>query len=154
MKNYVLGYIVNKDNNAIILLKKGKGRLHESCWNAIGGHVEDGETAIAAMTREGKEEAAFSGDWIHVGYIRGEAKDGPWTVFVYVARAKKEPHKEHDEITADWANNADEETPYWVTLGELNDLMVAPHVRALAYASLDKLNHPKICLVQLSEIHV
>ncbi len=61
MTEYVLGFLFNKvfdlRDKSVILIQKNKPSFMAGKLNGVGGHVEPGESATYAMTREFKEEA-------------------------------------------------------------------------------------------------
>lgn len=62
---YVAGFLFGQDENQIItrvlLIEKKRGPKHLiGRWNAIGGHIEDDESAAGAMDREFQEEVGYS----------------------------------------------------------------------------------------------
>lgn len=61
MINYVAGLLFNEDGSEVVLIHKQKPSWQKNRFNAIGGKVEEGETAIAAMHREFREETGVDG---------------------------------------------------------------------------------------------
>ena len=91
MKHYCLGFIFNPDQSEVALLKKRSSDAYNpDCWNGVGGRVEQGETAVEAMSRETLEETAVHIDpaqWHTVGCL----SDGSnYRVDVFVAATQVE----------------------------------------------------------------
>ena len=64
MKKYVAGFLFSEIGNHVILIEKQKPDWQKGKLNAIGGKIEEGESAIEAMRREFKEEAGLDiSDW-------------------------------------------------------------------------------------------
>ena len=65
MEHYVMGLVFNINHNKVLLIKKLKPNWMKGHWNGIGGHIEEGETAMEAMIRESEEECGHSYLWEH-----------------------------------------------------------------------------------------
>jgi len=64
MTEYCAGFLFDLDLRRVALVKKSKPAWMKDKWNAIGGHVEPGETPVQAMRREFLEEAGLDvSDW-------------------------------------------------------------------------------------------
>ena len=62
--HYVAGFMTFGDPARVLLVLKTKGpRVVVGTWNAIGGKVEDDETARFAIRREFAEETGIDLDW-------------------------------------------------------------------------------------------
>lgn len=69
MKGYTVGFVFNSDLTQVALVTKTHPDWQKGKLNGIGGKIEDGESALACMVREIKEEAGFvsrESDWTHV----------------------------------------------------------------------------------------
>jgi len=61
------------DFDLVYLIRKNRPEWQAGKLNGIGGHVEEGETAIDAMIRECAEETGILvTDWTHVCVMKGE----------------------------------------------------------------------------------
>src|SRR5579859_8091290 len=94
MINYVAGFLVDKINNIVCLIKKTKPEWQAGRYNAIGGKVEFGETPIDAMQREFYEEAGqWIKNWTHrvtlTGSMYPNDNESNWRVYFFVAFAAK-----------------------------------------------------------------
>lgn len=56
MQKYVCGLLFSPDREQVVLIQKLNPAWQRGKFNGVGGHVEPGETAIAAMSRECLEE--------------------------------------------------------------------------------------------------
>ena len=54
---YVNGFLFDPTLTYVVMLRKNKPPHQEGLLNGIGGKIDPGETALAAMTREFEEEA-------------------------------------------------------------------------------------------------
>jgi 8-oxo-dGTP diphosphatase len=59
---YVVGFMFNPAENAVLLLRKNRPTWQVGKLNGIGGRVEDGETPQQAMRRECVEEVGLDVD--------------------------------------------------------------------------------------------
>jgi 8-oxo-dGTP diphosphatase len=59
---YVVGFMFNSAENAVLLLRKNRPTWQEGKLNGIGGRVEDGEDVQQAMRREFLEETGLECD--------------------------------------------------------------------------------------------
>jgi 8-oxo-dGTP diphosphatase len=53
---YVLGFMFNADLTEVVLIHKSRPTWQAGLLNGIGGHIEMGESQLAAMVREFEEE--------------------------------------------------------------------------------------------------
>ena len=61
------------DFDFVYLIRKNKPEWQAGKLNGIGGHIEEGETALDAMIRECFEETgAYVTDWTHVCVMKGD----------------------------------------------------------------------------------
>lgn len=68
--HFVIGFVFF--GNFVLLIKKERPEWQKGKMNGIGGHVEDGETALQAMVREATEEAGpYIGGlkWVKKGFV-------------------------------------------------------------------------------------
>lgn len=82
MARYVLGFLFNDDLSQVTLIRKNKPEWQKGRWNGIGGKIEEGEEPLAAMEREGEEEANISPGWIAFGVLSGDG----WEIHLFWAR--------------------------------------------------------------------
>jgi 8-oxo-dGTP diphosphatase len=72
MQAYVAGFMFGPANR-VPLVRKLKPEWQNGLLNGIGGKIEAGETPLAAMRREWREETGNDhADWYHFVSIRGE----------------------------------------------------------------------------------
>lgn len=65
MKRYVAGFLFSEDFERVALIKKNRPDWQKGKLNGIGGHIEEPESPIEAMTREFLEETgATELEWI------------------------------------------------------------------------------------------
>ena len=71
--HFVVGFQFDENGRWVALIHKGRPEWQSGLWNGIGGHVERGETAKAAMEREFAEETGVSKldiRWKHFADLR------------------------------------------------------------------------------------
>jgi 8-oxo-dGTP pyrophosphatase MutT (NUDIX family) len=69
--NYVVGFAFDQ-YDAVTLINKQKPAWQKDKWNGVGGKIEEGEDAAAAMAREFFEETGMRTSppmWRHVGRL-------------------------------------------------------------------------------------
>ncbi len=103
--NYVVAFLFNQDMNKVWLIRKQKPEWQKGCLNGIGGKIEEGETAMAAMIRELKEESGgefTSDDLFLLGEMKGTNNDDTgFKVSVFTGTTdQKLVTKEVEEINA------------------------------------------------------
>lgn len=82
MKHYVLGFVFNRNQNKVLLIRKEKPSWQYGYWNGIGGKIDEKDLSpLEAMRRECTEEIGYEYDWEHC--ITFVCSGG--TVFVYRA---------------------------------------------------------------------
>lgn len=98
MKRLVVGFLID-ENNDVLMIQKNRPEWQAGFFNGIGGHVEDGESAKDAMTREMMEEANVKfEDWELMLTLEGT----DYFLYVYVGFA-------HDKINLlEWKSMTDE----------------------------------------------
>ena len=73
MDRYVVGFLFD-DKGYVALIRKNRPEWQRGRLNGIGGHIEDGESPEAAMSREFTEEAGVDNlTWRKFGIIKGSA---------------------------------------------------------------------------------
>lgn len=98
MTNYVVGLLFNKELSEVCLIRKNRPGWQAGKLNGVGGHVEDGESPAAAMTREFYEEAGIAiADWVPFARLDGGIGDGDWSVYMFYAISDESPHTKTDE---------------------------------------------------------
>lgn len=87
-QDYVLGFAFD-DTPRVALIKKNRPEWMAGKWNGIGGKIEVGEDATAAMVREFQEEAGVSSApevWTHFVTLEEPAA----RIFCFVVLATRE----------------------------------------------------------------
>jgi 8-oxo-dGTP diphosphatase len=69
------GLLFNPDRTHVVLIKKNRPDYMKGLWNVVGGHVKEGESSIAAMSREFKEETT-----VHLA--------NSWTLFAQLHKGR------------------------------------------------------------------
>ena len=59
-QRYVVGFMIDHEREHVALIRKNRPAWQEGKLNGIGGKVEPGESFIAAMCREFREETGLS----------------------------------------------------------------------------------------------
>lgn len=69
--HYVLGFLFSPERRFVLLIRKNRPSFLAGRLNGLGGSVEPGETALAAMVREVEEEAGIRVEsWHPVAVLR------------------------------------------------------------------------------------
>ena len=83
MLEYVVGFLHSEDKSLVVLIKKQRPKWQKGRLNGVGGHIEPGETPLAAMRREFKEEAGLTiADW----KLAVEITAAAWRVHFFTCR--------------------------------------------------------------------
>ena len=71
-------YLVLKDGNKILLLRRYNTGYEDGNYSLVAGHVEDGETFTECVIREAKEEAGviLKNEDLKVSHIMNRKKEG------------------------------------------------------------------------------
>jgi 8-oxo-dGTP diphosphatase len=88
---YVLGFAFTPEGS-VALIEKARPVWQAGRLNGIGGHREQGETAVMAMAREFKEEAGLTiepAKWRRVGFMRCDEK---WRCTVFTTTDERIRH--------------------------------------------------------------
>lgn len=73
MKKYVVGILIDKSYERVLLIRKRRPWWQDGRLNGVGGHIEEGESAYEAMCRECKEECNLEiYNWLELGTISDE----------------------------------------------------------------------------------
>lgn len=73
MKKYCLGFIFSPQLDQVYLITKKSPPWQAGFWNGLGGKLETGESPLAAMRREAREEAGHDSDtWRYLGRMCAE----------------------------------------------------------------------------------
>lgn len=60
---YVVGFLFSESGDQVILIEKRRPEWQAGRYNGVGGKIEPGESAAAAMAREGVEEIGVNPEW-------------------------------------------------------------------------------------------
>jgi len=73
MKDYVVGFRIDRESQKVLLIEKQKPEWQKGLYNGIGGKVEAGESPAKAMVREFEEETGMLvEDWEHTVLLFGK----------------------------------------------------------------------------------
>lgn len=91
----VLGFLMDGDEDQVLLVHKTSPRWQRGLLNGVGGKMEPGGTPLTAMEREWAEETgADPVRWRHFGSLTGDLDPGgdpdPWVVYCYRARVEED----------------------------------------------------------------
>lgn len=78
MQEYVCGFAIDRTASWVLLIKKNRPEFQKGKWNGIGGKIEPGETPIAAMVREFREECGVETtpeQWTHTITMHGQGDE-------------------------------------------------------------------------------
>lgn len=67
MINYCAGFMIDRERNEVLLIRKNRPTFQAGKWNGIGGKLELLESPVKAMVREFREETGI------------ETEPGAWT---------------------------------------------------------------------------
>lgn len=84
MKTFTLGFIFDTSGEKVLLVHKQKPEWQVGRINGIGGKIEEGETPVACIARETKEEACLDipeSEWIFLGTIQTDE----WIMHTFMA---------------------------------------------------------------------
>jgi 8-oxo-dGTP diphosphatase len=76
MQKFTLGFIFNQTLNSVLLIHKNRPEWQKGLINGIGGKVEEGESVLACIVREAREETGLDSeerDWVQ--YVQLHGKD-------------------------------------------------------------------------------
>ncbi len=74
--SYVAGFAFDYENENVALILKARPDWQKGKFNAIGGHIEGGESPTAAITREWMEEThAVPVEWTMFAVLEGPTID-------------------------------------------------------------------------------
>jgi 8-oxo-dGTP diphosphatase len=84
LKRYVAGFLFDDKRELVALIRKARPAWQAGKLNGVGGHIEDGESPEAAMTREFQEETGSDGfAWRRAARLAGAG----FEVFFFAAFA-------------------------------------------------------------------
>lgn len=59
MKKFVIGFAFTDKYEKVMLIRKNRPEYFKGLWNGVGGHIEEGEMPVEAMSREFTEETGI-----------------------------------------------------------------------------------------------
>lgn len=80
--SYVVGFLFDESRQRVVLIQKTKPAWQAGRFNGVGGKVEPGETELAAIRREFREETGLDVPQWDI-FINMKGKD--WTVAAFRA---------------------------------------------------------------------
>lgn len=118
MKQYVVGLLFRKNRTEVALIHKKRPAWQAGLMNGVGGKIGDtipGETPIAAMEREWREETdSVAPYWVH--FLETPWRDGVVHYFL----------SESDGVKI--SSPTDEEVD-WVRVDDISHIAVVPNLR-------------------------
>lgn len=106
--------------NRVLLLKGAPTKkIWPNRYNGVGGHIEPGETPLAAARRETAEEVGLHKltDWMLCGTVVIETEDPLLGILLFVYRAVSQVEQ---------VRGSAEGVPYWVHWGTLSPATMVP----------------------------
>ena len=87
VERMVAGLVFDYSGN-VALIEKTRPNWQKGNYNAIGGHIEDGETPYETMVREFREETGLyipASEWRMFCVLTGPEKEKSWEVSFFTA---------------------------------------------------------------------
>jgi len=127
MMRYVAGLLFDADADRVALVRKNRPAWQAGKLNAIGGKIEPGETALAAMVREFGEETGV--------VLPGEA----WRPVAILSGPDFEVHffAAFDDVIGAVRTVEDEEIVVTTTAEAMVDAALIPNLRVIIPIALD-----------------
>lgn len=124
---YVAGFMFNERRDLLALIEKKRPAWQAGRLNAIGGHVEKGETPAQAIRREFHEEAGVNHDsWEQTVHL---VKPGLWEVYFFRAFTPR---------VVEVLSQTDEEVKLVTVFDAKNSLYVIDNLKWLIPMQLDQ----------------
>jgi 8-oxo-dGTP diphosphatase len=122
-KSYVVGLLFRNDATEVALIDKTRPEWQRGRKNGIGGEIEPGETSLAAMEREFKEEAGASvSGWRMFCQLHHQDR----VIYYFVAHGDYQLTTMTDEKVG------------WYEVAHLSSLPIIPNLKWLVPLALDK----------------
>lgn len=120
----VVGFMFNRKETDVLLIEKKKPVWQEGLLNGIGGKVKNGESFLAAMIREFKEECGiFFEEWRYIITMSGD----DWEVQVFTSKT--------DDVF--YFKSMEEERVHLIRIDELDEYMHVSNLQWLIPMCLD-----------------
>ena len=108
MTKYVVGFVFNNYEEAVVLMLKARPDWQKGKLNGIGGHVEENESPMKAMIREWEEETSTNlteFDWTFFALVIGNEFEVYFFRANYIQIDELESYSAGEEITIVDPNN-------------------------------------------------
>ena len=138
MKEYVIGFVFNKNLDTVLLIHKNTPEWQRGLVNGLGGKVEAGEQTYATVQREIEEESGLKipkDAWIKSGRIYSDT----FTVDVFGTV--------YDGATTDATTKEDEEIE-WCKIDKLPSNVIE-NIPWLVQITIDKIKHDSFELFEV-----
>ncbi|MCB7129017.1 MAG: NUDIX hydrolase [Candidatus Brocadiales bacterium] len=124
---YVCGFLFDKDNKSIVLIRKNHPPWQNGYMNGVGGWIKAEEEPVDAMQREFNEEAGMRlGGW--KCFCTLNTMDA--IIYWFVDHVEYIVNHGHEEMMSVIRLNAPEPV-YWCQVDHLNELDLIPNTRWL-----------------------